>query len=60
MFAVCFIVYIVSGTSSGGYMMQNVIILSYYIALHLCFLLLHNAMGKRDEFEGSHKHVGIT
>jgi hypothetical protein len=22
--------------------------------------MLHNALGKRDEFEGTHKHVGIT
>jgi len=60
MFGVCFVIYVVSGTNVGGYMMQNTIILSFYIALHLCFLLIHNAMGKRDEFEGTDKHIGIT
>lgn len=59
-FSVCFITYIISDTNSGGYTLQEVTVIGYYIALHLCFLLLHNALGKRDEFEGTHKHVGIT
>lgn len=60
MFLICFIFYIVSDTETGGYAYQQVTVTGYYIALHISFLLLHNALGKKNEFDGSHKHFGIT
>jgi hypothetical protein len=59
-FGICTLFFLIAESTNGTYMLQQLAMMAFYIILNLSFILLHNALGKKETFQGSDKHRGMT